>query len=154
MHHHGKDQALVLLHSFQQPGELGQFHWSINQAGTQTIRKQGLEAPTFLSHCTGAALEPLDSWREADGATQTSLVSPAAAQGSRECNREMPTSSTVHIPAIVIYTYASVNTQTHTYVHHKIQSKRAIFLILREICYFYGIKKTAMMITLPQWKPS
>lgn len=62
----------------------------------------------------------------------------------------MATSSEAHVTAIVIYTYASVYTHTLMYMIKYKASKP----ILREIRYFCGIKKTVMMITLPQWKPS
>lgn len=46
-----------------------------------------------------------------------------------------------------------VYTHTRTHIHEK-NTKQASNPVLREIHYFYGVQKTVMMITLPQWKPS
>lgn len=129
MHHDGKDQALVLSGSFQQPGELVQFHWNIKQARTQVTRKQGLEAPTFLSRCTGAALEPLDRWREADGATETSLVPTSNSPGAAENETEQWPHPVKHTSQLLLYTPMPLCTHTHTlmYVIKYKASKQAHF---------------------------
>lgn len=108
------------LDSFQQPGELVRFHWSIKQTGTQVTGKQGLEAPIFLTRCIEAALDHLDRWREADGGTEhLCRAQEQYSRNSKEQSRAIPTSSNVYITAIVIYTYACVYIHAHIHIYMK-----------------------------------